>query len=142
MNMASFPRLSGKFLDDSSIERIVIGKYSSKSLVTLEMLEKSGDVQPENNERLGGEVKDVFQSQRAFGGEYLFFKVSQNQPMDRSHGSETSAKIIMMTITAPNRPELCSRHYAESFICMISYNAWNNPVKQVLLSFPHCRLEN
>ena len=68
MNMASFPRLSGKFLDDSSIERIVIGKYSSKSLVTLEMLEKSGDVQPENNERLGGEVKDVFQSQRAFGG--------------------------------------------------------------------------
>ena len=50
MNMASFPRLSGKFLDDSSIERIVIGKYSSKSLITLEMLEKSGDVQPENNE--------------------------------------------------------------------------------------------
>lgn len=36
------------------------------------------------------------------GGGYLFFKVSQNQPMDRSHGSETSAKIIMMTITVPN----------------------------------------
>lgn len=49
-------------------------------------------------------MKDVFQSQRAFGGGggYLFFKVSQNQPMDRSHGSETSAKIIMMTITVPN----------------------------------------
>lgn len=54
--------MSGKFLGDSSIERIVIGKYSSKSLVTLEMLEKSGDVQPENNERLRGEMKDVFQS--------------------------------------------------------------------------------
>ena len=26
------------------------------------MLEKSGDVQPENNERLRGEMKDVFQS--------------------------------------------------------------------------------
>ena len=102
-----FLRLSGKFLGDSSIERIVIGKYSLKSLVTLEMLEKSGDVQPENNERLRGEMKDVFQSQKGFtggsrGGGYLFFKVGQNQPMDRSHGSQTSAKIIMMTITAPN----------------------------------------
>lgn len=32
------------------------------------MLLKSGDVQPENNERLGGEVKDVFQSQKGFCG--------------------------------------------------------------------------
>lgn len=81
--MASFPTLSDKFLDDSSVERIVIGKYSLKSLVPLEMLEKSGDVQPENNGRLRREVKDVFESQKGCRGkevEDLFSKVLEGRP--------------------------------------------------------------
>lgn len=42
LNMPSFPHLSDRFLDDSSRERMVTGKCSLKSLVTLEMPEKWG----------------------------------------------------------------------------------------------------
>jgi hypothetical protein len=46
LKMSSFLQLSEKILDDSSMKRIVIGKYSLESLVMLEILEKSGDDQP------------------------------------------------------------------------------------------------
>lgn len=77
------PKLSYQILDDSSIERTVIGKCSLKSLVILETLEKMRMINLRNNGKLRGQVKDVFKSQKGCHGEEvedLFSEALEHRP--------------------------------------------------------------
>lgn len=115
--MPRFPKLSDKFLGDISIERIVKGMYSLKSLVILEMLEKSGGDQYKKEWKMMRVSEGCIQILEGLswrrGGKFVFRgsgRSGQNKCMGRNHQRQILAEIIMSTTNiVPNMYQACAR---------------------------------